>query len=219
MSHPTEPTRRDTRAEILQAAMRGFGERGYAATSVRQIAALAGTNVASISYHFGGKAGLRTACAEHIVAVMSDVLSAAGPTEPLPEGPEAARRLLAALVDNMVRFLLLDRQARLVAGFVLREMADPSPALDTIYEGIFEGAHARVCAIWSAATGAAPDSPAVRLAVFTAIGQIVYFHVGRPVVQRRMDWPEIGPAEARAVADTIVRNLLARIEADRSAGP
>ena len=38
--------------------MRGFGEKGFAATSIREIAALAGSNIASISYHFGGKEGL-----------------------------------------------------------------------------------------------------------------------------------------------------------------
>ena len=30
-----------------------------------------------------------------------------------------------------------------------------------------------------------------------------------------MGWAGIGPAEAEAVADTVVRNLLARLDADR----
>jgi AcrR family transcriptional regulator len=212
-------TKEDTRTAIIEAAMRGFGERGFAATGIREIAALAGTNVASISYHFGGKEGLRAACAEHIVKVLGEVLAAARTGDALPEGPEAAERALAALVDAFVRFLLLEPQARLVAGFILREMAEPSAALDIVYNGLFEGLHRRLCAIWGAATGAAPESEPVRLAVFAAIGQIVYFHLGRPVVQRRMDWPAIGPAEARAIAKTVVRNLTARLAADRSRVP
>jgi AcrR family transcriptional regulator len=219
MPRRTKDTPRDTRTAIIEAAMRGFGERGFAATGIRDIAGLAGTNVASISYHFGGKEGLRAACAEHIVKLMGEVLAAARTGDAPPETPTAAERMLAALVHTMVRFLLLDPQARLVAGFILREMAEPSPALDIIYQGFFEGVHRRVCAIWGAATGAAPDSEAVRLAVFAAIGQIVYFHVGRPVVQRRMDWPAIGPAEARAIAETVIRNLTARLAADRSRAP
>ena len=79
---------------------------------------------------------------------------------------------------------------------MLREMAQPSSALDTIYEGLFEGVHARVCALWGAATGQPAESEAVRLAVFATIGQILYFHVARPVVTRRMGWPAIGAAEA-----------------------
>lgn len=212
-------TKEDTRTAIIEAAMRGFGERGFAATGIREIAALAGTNVASISYHFGGKEGLRAACAEHIVKVLGEVLAAARTGDTLPEGPAAAERALAALVDTFVRFLLLEPQARLIAGFILREMAEPSAALDIVYNGLFEGLHRRLCAIWGAATGAAPESEPVRLAVFAAIGQIVYFHIGRPVVQRRMAWPTIGPSEARAIAEAVVRNLTARLAADRSRAP
>ncbi len=90
---------------------------------------------------------------------------------------------------------------------MLRELAQPSSALDTIYEGLIAGVHARICAIWGAATGQPADSEAVRLAVFATVGQIIYFHVGRPVVERRLGWSGIGEPEAGAIADTIVRNL------------
>ena len=55
----------------------------------------------------------------------------------------------------------------------------------------------------------------MRLAVFAAIGQIVYFRLARPVVQRRMGWGAIGEVEAGEIADTVIRTLRARIEADR----
>jgi len=204
-----------TREAIIEAGLRGFGEKGYEATGIREIAAAAGSNVASISYHFGGKEGLRDACAEHVVTLMETVLAAVRPGDALPAGPEAAAEALARLVRSMVRFLLLEPDGQLVAGFILREMAQPSSALDTIYEGLFEGAHMQVCGIWGAATGLPPESDEVRLAVFAAIGQILYFHVARPVVARRMAWPGIGEAEAEAIIRTIVRNLLVRLDADR----
>jgi AcrR family transcriptional regulator len=204
-----------TREAIIEAGLRGFGEKGYEATGIREIAAAAGSNVASISYHFGGKEGLRDACAAHVVTLMETVLATVRPGDGLPASPEAAAEALARLVRSMVRFLLLEPDGQLVAGFILREMAQPSSALDTIYEGLFEGAHMRVCGIWGAATGLPPESEEVRLAVFAAIGQILYFHVARPVVARRMAWPRIGEAEAEAIIRTIVRNLLARLDADR----
>jgi AcrR family transcriptional regulator len=185
MAAGTQGAGRTTREAIIEAAMRGFGEKGFEATGVREIASAADTNIASISYHFGGKEGLRAACAEHIVALMGEVLAAAR-SDGLPTDPQAAERTLTALVRNMVRFLLLEPEARLVAGFMLREMAQPSSALDTIYAGLIAGVHARVCAIWGAATGRPPESDAVRLAVFATIGQILYFHLGRPMVRRRM---------------------------------
>ena len=208
-----------TREAILEAALRGFGEKGFEATGIREIAAAAGCNVASISYHFGGKEGLRAACAGHIVARIGKVLAAARAEDAPPASPEEAEVTLVLLARSMVRFLLLEPDGRLVAGFLLREMAQPSSALDTIYEGLFEGVHMRVCALWSAASGQPAESEAVRLAVFATIGQILYFHVARPVVTRRMGWPAIGEAEAAAIAGTVVRNLHVRLAADRGGRP
>src|SRR3984957_3058267 len=48
----------ETRDKILDTAERLFGEYGYAATSLRQIIAEAGVNLAAIHYHFGSKEDL-----------------------------------------------------------------------------------------------------------------------------------------------------------------
>jgi AcrR family transcriptional regulator len=45
----------ETKQKILDTAERLFGEQGYAATSMRQIIAAAGVNLAAIHYHFGSK--------------------------------------------------------------------------------------------------------------------------------------------------------------------
>lgn len=211
--------RAGTRKAIVEAGLKGFGEKGFAATTTREIAALAGTNVASISYHFGGKEGLREACAEHIVAVLREVLP--GPEATLPQAlaPDAARQLLLRFATAMVEFVLLRPDARLVAGFMLREMAQPSRALDIVYAGLFEGVHRRVCGLWAAATGCEAESEAVKLAVFAVIGQILYFHIGRPVVMRRLGWAAIGPDEVRAIVDAVSRTVTARLEADRDGKP
>jgi AcrR family transcriptional regulator len=45
----------DTKQKILDTAERLFGEQGYAATSLRQVIAVAEVNVAAVHYHFGSK--------------------------------------------------------------------------------------------------------------------------------------------------------------------
>jgi AcrR family transcriptional regulator len=45
----------DTKNKILDTAERLFGENGYHGTSLRQIIAAAGVNLAAIHYHFGSK--------------------------------------------------------------------------------------------------------------------------------------------------------------------
>jgi AcrR family transcriptional regulator len=45
----------DTKTRILDTAERLFGEQGYSATSLRQVIAEAGVNLAAVHYHFGSK--------------------------------------------------------------------------------------------------------------------------------------------------------------------
>ncbi len=48
----------DTREQILEAAWDLFAEKGFEDVSVRDVTNAAGVNLASVSYHFGGKDGL-----------------------------------------------------------------------------------------------------------------------------------------------------------------
>jgi AcrR family transcriptional regulator len=54
----------ETKEKILDTAQRLIGEQGYSATSVRQIVAEAGVNLAAIHYHFGSKEELLAAVIE-----------------------------------------------------------------------------------------------------------------------------------------------------------
>jgi AcrR family transcriptional regulator len=53
-----EPPPSETREQLLAAAERLFADRGFAAVSVRTIAAEAGVNWSLVGYHFRGKGGL-----------------------------------------------------------------------------------------------------------------------------------------------------------------
>ena len=48
----------ETKQRLLDAAYEAFSESGYDGASVRQIVVRAGTNIASVNYHFGGKDAL-----------------------------------------------------------------------------------------------------------------------------------------------------------------
>lgn len=58
-SRPASPSPSDpVRQRIMDAAERLFSEEGFAATSLRQITAEAGVNLAAVNYHFGSKENL-----------------------------------------------------------------------------------------------------------------------------------------------------------------
>ncbi len=209
-----------TRAALVRAALDLFGARGFEATSTREIAAAANANIAAIAYHFGGKEGLRTACADSVVETIGRVF--AGAEAVMADigalSPADARNALARLAEGIIDAIVVSAAARPIARFVLREMFEPSAGFERLY-GAIGPMHARACAVWARATGAEPESEPTRLAVFALIGQVLYFRLARPAVLRRMDWAEIGPREAAAIKRQVIANLDAAIAFARKAPP
>ncbi len=207
-----------TRAALIAAGLRLFGQKGFAAASTRELAAEAGTNVASIAYHFGGKEGLHAACTEEVARQLSGVVGT--PRDHRDLAPDRARSVLVGMVRLIVTFMLTERRAADVVAFVLRELTSgEGRALETLYGGLFEPKHREVCQLWSIASGQRPqdgEREDVRLAVFAAIGQVVYFRIALPIVSRRMGWQRVGAEEAAAVADTIIANLDAALDRSRT---
>ncbi|MBZ9963846.1 CerR family C-terminal domain-containing protein [Mesorhizobium sp. BR1-1-2] len=203
------PAAEMTREALVRAALKLFGRQGFDGTSTREIAAEAKANIGSIAYHFGSKEGLRLAAADHIVETIQSVAGQAlGEARgPAIANPETARAQLFAALERMVAFVVAQPQAGEIVQFVLRELSHPTAALDRIYEGVFEPTHRRLCLLWEEATGEAAESEATRLTVFTLIGQVIYFRIGREAVMRRMGWREIGAAEAAKVAAVTSDNL------------
>ncbi|TPK90284.1 CerR family C-terminal domain-containing protein [Mesorhizobium sp. B2-4-17] len=209
-----------TRAALVRAALKLFGRQGFDGTSTREIAAEAQANIGSIAYHFGGKEGLRTAAADYIVETIQAIAGQAlGNGQPgAASDPEAARAQLFAALERMVGFIVAQPQAGEIVQFVLRELSHPTAALDRIYDGVFEPTHRRLCVIWEQATGEPAESERTRLTVFTLIGQVIYFRIGREAVMRRMGWHDIGAAEAAKVVAVTTDNLSAMLAARKGTG-
>jgi AcrR family transcriptional regulator len=115
----------ETRERILEAAQELFAEKGYDATSVRDITSRAGCNVAAVNYHFGGKeklyveaframlGGLR----DQRLAVIADLME----RDPAP----SLEAFLETLADGFLEPLKDERKGRLFMLFVSREIFDP----------------------------------------------------------------------------------------------
>lgn len=211
MTTPAPPPPEGTRRALIEAGIRLFGSQGFAATSIRQLAAEADANVAAIAYHFGGKDGLRLACAEEFGRRITTAISQ---TQALTDpSPTEARNALKAFIRTMATLVIGAKDAGDLVPFMLRELAEDGPGIDVVYQKFAEPAHRRLCSLWARATGEDPDNAAVRLAIFALIGQLFYFRIGRRVVTRRMGWTAFGPAEIDQIIQTIVGTLDAMLDA------
>lgn len=203
-----------TRDSLIEAAIHLFGRRGFAETSTRQLAARAGTNIASIAYHFGGKAGLHTACAREVATRIGRGI---GPVDACPPAtPAEAEARLEDLLRRFVRFIVAAPGAADIVTFMLRELTDAGEAAALIYDEFLEPRHRLLCALWSVATGRDAESEEVKLAVFSMLGQGLYFRIGQPFVVKRTGWTAVGPAEAGRIEALLVANLHGMIERHRT---
>ncbi len=221
LARRSQPSPADqTRAALIRAALKLFGRQGFEGTSTREIAALAKANIGSIAYHFGGKEGLRAACANHIVETIGGIAGVAmAETAGGAQGEDAARARLNTVLEAMVGFIVARPEAGEFVQFVLRELSQPSEALDIIYDGVFEPVHRRLCRIWAEASGEDAESERTRITIFTLIGQVVYFRIAQAAVMRRMDWDKVGPAEAADIIAVVRSNIDAILSARKEAKP
>jgi AcrR family transcriptional regulator len=122
-TEPRSPRRRlsaaERRAEILEAALGVFSSRGYHASSIDEIAQVAGISKALIYEHFDSKASLHLSLLEMYTAELAQrVAEAAAP------GPSAARRLEGGL-DAFFAFV---EERRGAWQMIFREVADSEAA-------------------------------------------------------------------------------------------
>lgn len=208
---PKVPT--GTAADLIAAGLKLFGQKGFAATSTREIAAEAQANIASIAYHFGSKDGLRRACGTEVARRLDTVLNTRA--LPQPDTQEHAAMQMETILRALACFVVGSRDAEPLIPFMLREVGEDGPVLDSVYSKMIEPMHRRFCALWAIATGQAAESEATKLAVFSMIGQVLYFRIGRPIVARRLGWTDPGAAEANRIADLLVANLRSTLERER----
>ena len=104
----------DTGTAISGAALQRFAAQGFEATSLREIAADAGVDVALISYRFGGKQGLWkaivTQAADNLRITLESALQGMSAATAHDRLRQSARIFLAYLLDRpeMPRLLLRD---------------------------------------------------------------------------------------------------------------
>lgn len=195
-----------TRIALVEAALRLFGEKGYNAVSTREIADLAAANIGSIAYHFGSKPGLRRACAEFVI---SSIRAQIAPNflRPLPKmAPEDALGMIEEALAVFCRFWIVNDASRHAVNFMLREMMDPGEVSQIVYNEWMRPMHMRFCTLFGLATGLDPESDEAKIAVFSCVGQVLHFRIGRPLMMRRLGWNELGKGEADRLCALLVRN-------------
>lgn len=203
-----------TRSRLIEAAGEVFSERGFRHATVREICARAGANIAAINYHFGDKERLYLEVlryANHCAAAMRPNELGPAATDPV-DARERLRRFIRTYVAAMTSSDKPAWQRRLV----MREMLDPTPALDAIVEEGIRPGSAMLSQIVTELLGPAATATRVARCKFSIIGQCLIYFSGRPVMERLN--PELAPVHghAEAIAEHICEFSLAALDGMRA---
>jgi AcrR family transcriptional regulator len=194
----------ETRQRLLEAAERLFAERGFENVSVRDICSEAGANVAAVNYYFRDKWGLYLEVIQVNIAFskqMSDLAHNPGPNKS-PE--DRLRHYIRTVLQHILR------EGECWQGHLMaREMNDPTPALDVIFEQAILPNSVRLHALVSEIMGLPATDPRVGACAGSIQTQI--FGLANPIARRFI--PRFTPEVIEGIAQHTVEFSLGGIRA------
>ena len=123
----------ETRDRLLEVGAQLFAARGFSKVTVRDICNRAHANVAAVNYHFGGKAGLYEEILRSAIRVMQGTTEAA---RKAGEDGTPEQQLEAYIAVFLSR--VIPARDSWIHQLMMREISDPTPALELVYDEVFK---------------------------------------------------------------------------------
>ncbi len=191
----------NTRDRLLVVASEVFAELGFKGATVREICRRAEVNVAAVNYHFNGKEAL------FLAALQPEPIETLIGT---PDQTDSAEARLTRLIQNFL--------TRLMGGcctphgrLIMRELLEPSPALDIIAKEVVAPLHAYLHGLVREIAGEEVTPEQIRRCVFSIVGQCSYYRNAREMNRRLYPELDYDEQEIEATANLIAEFSLAGI--------
>lgn len=206
---------RSTRERLLEEGLRLFAARGFEGVGIREVAAAAKTNIASIAFHFAGKEGLYAAViarvAGELAALHHAALDAAAARTDAG-APPAARA--GVMVAQLAEALLASNRSQWMSLLLQREFITPTASFDTIYDVAIKPTLEAFSTLVAAARGTAPESIDCKALAFSlfilasafARNKNTFLHFSEAPAYTARDAAAIGRALAAFVTAGLTRH-------------
>ncbi|HLY61429.1 MAG TPA: CerR family C-terminal domain-containing protein [Terriglobia bacterium] len=201
----------ETRHRLLDAAARLFAERGFQNVTVRDICSQAGANVAAVNYYFRDKSGLYEEVIRKIIVFMQQMMARAHDAGPNKTAEERLRHYIRTYLQHILQGGDTCWHGMLMA----REMADPTPGLDMIFQQAIRPNSDRVRDLISEIMGRPASDQLVGMCVGSVQTQMI--SLANPIARRFI--PSFTPEVIAAIAEHITRFSLGGIRAVTDSAP
>jgi AcrR family transcriptional regulator len=203
----------ETRERIIDAAVKLFGERGFAAASTRDIATAAGVNAPALQYYFENKEGLYQACAEFIAsdltAHFTPVMKQARAALKNDAGTDVLIEALLAIHAVMLDRVLVQSNASAQRLFLARELAgeEPPVASKLLNQQVKQPFYKVATAMLSRIAGVGANDPITRIRLLTLKGQMMPFYHPPGACLEVLGWKEIDAARGALIKVTVLEQM------------
>ena len=177
---PTPDSENSTRQRLLDAAGECLAEKGFHGATVREISQRAEANVAAVNYHFGDKYKLYEAVLLEAINYAEDRFSALR--------DQADTLDLAQQLHDFVGALLMGgldpERPEWHCKLLCMEMADPGPALETLFAKSLSGRFGMLRQIISDLLSPPGDEREVTLLACSVLGQGLFYLRSREMLPK-----------------------------------
>jgi len=204
------PRGEETRARIVAAALKLFGEHGFEGASTRDIAKNAGVNAPALQYYFDNKEGVYFACVEHIVARvwehMSEVIADAERAVADNSDDAALIEAFCRIQEQLAEFLITSQATHDWRLFMARQQAGMGPPAG--FQIVYQRFSKRVFAVTGTIVGRLLGRPAgddeTLIRATALLGQLMVFQVSRRTALTALEWETID-SQQLALIKRIIR--------------
>jgi AcrR family transcriptional regulator len=209
-----KPLPDDTRTKLLKAAVAVFSEREYEKATIRQICRKAGVNVALVNYHFGDKLELYVEVIRYATdaAAKLEVLNRA--LERHADPCDALRQIIVGIIERLGETC---GQFGLHLRFMLKEMAQPTPALSRVIDETIRPMYDHLRSLIGRILNLPIDHRTTRLCTHSVIGQVSHYAHARPILAQLWPAMKLTKGQRKLVANHIADFSLAYLIAQRDA--
>ena len=189
---------RTSRDRILDAATGLFGKHGYVGASMRDIARMAGINVASVNYYWNAKVDLWRAACELGAKQLAATLEHVEAVTPRAAGPNGAGDDLMPVVDAWLEAVFAAPQGMLLLAWATESEPAARRAAFAAYAPFFEAGQVALAKLGL-------DRPGIEKQLWLGLAQLDYALTRREAADEIMGEAAIDPA---AVRHAILAGLL-----------
>lgn len=191
-----------TKEKILNAAVELFSEKGFAATTTRDICAKAQCNIAAVNYHFKGKKGLGTAVIDYLFEDY-DERHSTFLNAPSPSSEDEWRNAMLSFIRNFISEGEDEYRTSHRTRIIFRELSNPTALFHDMHTRFLKPIQEQVRRLIRLGLEQKPSEAEVNMWLITIMSQCVFF--------RKKHAPDMGLANINLNqppnVDMVVRHI------------